>query len=524
MNGLITIPHYKSFTQHELTSEQQIAVHLAVTSHHNLTINALAGTGKTATLRAISHHLPRQKILYLAFNKAVQEEASTSFPRNVLARTIHSLAYRALGLSNQKWQQKFTARSTLKDYANFLKIDLRTGNAMKSIFCLREAIREFQNSADEFPSSKHIPSVELDGIKSQTERQWVAELVNEYAPRLWACMIDPEQSQFAITHDSYLKLWQLTQPQIQGPDLIMLDEAQDANPVMIDILKRQKTRLILVGDSWQQIYSFRGAVNAMEMIKSPNQCFLTQSFRFGQDLANFANRILGLRTTPKLLRGCDNRTTVIGPIRPGLKYTVIFRYNIELLEEALGLSAKNSRIHIVGSLDRIAALTVNVYHLFARQKHRIKDPRLRFFKNWDELEDNYELLDDIELKKSFRFVERYGHEIPEILSVVKKAATVSQNTCDVTLTTGHKSKGQEWENVRIADDFLDSVQSGLPEELNLLYVAITRAIARLELPSSILKHIDKLNSMKSQASLDESITDRLPLRSPISNTDQSAIF
>lgn len=523
MNGLTT-PHYKSFTQHELTPEQDIAVHLAVTSQDNLTINALAGSGKTATLRAISHHLPQQKILYLAFNKAVQEEASASFPRNVLARTIHSLAYRALGLSQQKWQQKFTARSTLKDYANFLKIDLRSRNATKSIFCLREAIREFQNSADDFPSAKHIPRVELKSIKSQTERQWIAELVDEYAPRLWACMIDPEQGQFAITHDTYLKLWQLSQPQIKGPDLIMLDEAQDANPVMIDIIKRQKVRLILVGDHWQQIYSFRGAINAMDMIKSPNECFLSQSFRFGQELANFANRILSLRTVSKLLRGHDRRTTVLGPLKPGLKYTVIFRYNIELLEEAIGLAAKNFRIHIVGSLDKIAALTVNVYHLFASQKHRIKDPRLRFFKNWNELEDNYELLDDIELKKSFRFVERYGHEIPEILSVVKKASTESQRACDVTLTTGHKSKGQEWENVRIGDDFLDSVQSALPEELNLLYVAITRAIARLEVPGSILEHLDKISPIKAQSKLASSVTDRLPLRSPISNADQSAIF
>jgi len=70
-----------------------------------------------------------------------------------------------------------------------------------------------------------------------------------------------------MLHDGYLKLYQLSNPVLQY-DCILLDEAQDINPVTGEIIFSQsrafnfyskKTSIILVGDSHQQIYSFRGA-------------------------------------------------------------------------------------------------------------------------------------------------------------------------------------------------------------------------------------------------------------------------
>ncbi len=497
------IPHYKSFAAHELTSEQQHAVHLAVSQRENLKLNALAGTGKTSTLRAISHNLPHQTFLYLAFNKAVQLEASTTFPRNVFARTIHSLAYRAMGIFDARWQKKLSVRMTVRDYATLLGLDLRSSGAMQSIFCLREALREFQQSTDLEPSAKHIPEEELASVRSPSERRWIRDIVNTHAPKFWQAMIDPDRSDFAMTHDTYLKMWQLNHPRIHGVDVILLDEAQDANPVMIDILRKQNIRIILVGDTWQQIYTFRGAVNAMETFVTPLQCYLTQSFRFGQDIAALANKVLDLRSAPKHLQGFSRRLSAVGILPKQECYAMIFRYNIELLEEAIALaSKKRMRIHIVGSLDSIASLALDVYGLFSKQKASIRDSRVKQFKSWGELESNYDILDDIELKKSFRFVERYGHEIPGIIRSVKKADAPSAANCNVILSTGHKSKGQEWTNVRISNDFLDALRSGDREELNLLYVAITRAIVCLEVPQLILDWIEDRSQMNAKAKAD----------------------
>lgn len=43
-----------------------------------------------------------------------------------------------------------------------------------------------------------------------------------------------------------------------------------------DILLRQNKGKILVGDPHQQIYAFRGAVNAMQQVEASHTFFLTQ--------------------------------------------------------------------------------------------------------------------------------------------------------------------------------------------------------------------------------------------------------
>ena len=48
---------------------------------------------------------------------------------------------------------------------------------------------------------------------------------------------------------------------------------------VIDIIIQQRQPKILVGDPYQQIYSFRGAVNAMDMIPSTTTYYLTQVTR-----------------------------------------------------------------------------------------------------------------------------------------------------------------------------------------------------------------------------------------------------
>ena len=55
-------------------------------------------------------------------------------------------------------------------------------------------------------------------------------------------------------------------------------------PASIDLLQRQNAPKVLVGDPNQQIYCFRGAVNAMSLIEGSTVFYLTQSFRFGPEV------------------------------------------------------------------------------------------------------------------------------------------------------------------------------------------------------------------------------------------------
>ena len=64
-----------------------------------IAITAFAGTGKTSTLVEYARIRPEWRFLYIAYNKAMQTEAATRFPRNVDCRTLHSLAYEKIGRS-----------------------------------------------------------------------------------------------------------------------------------------------------------------------------------------------------------------------------------------------------------------------------------------------------------------------------------------------------------------------------------------------------------------------------------------
>jgi len=71
-----------------------------------------------------------------------------------------------------------------------------------------------------------------------------------------------------VSHAVYLKLCSLSPP-VLPVDVVMIDEAQDLNPCMLEIVEKQiqsGKQIILVGDTYQHIHDFTGAVDAMQYI------------------------------------------------------------------------------------------------------------------------------------------------------------------------------------------------------------------------------------------------------------------
>ncbi len=102
------------------------------------------------------------------------------------------------------------------------------------------------------------------------------------------------------------------------------------------------------------------------------------------------------------------------------------------------------------------------------------------FKNWDDVLD-YVQNDDggSDLRSLVNIIDSYG--IAAVLKVCANATT--EANADVVLSTAHKSKGREWDHVRIADDFMPSEdrEGGLSRsEAMLMYVAVTRAKLSLD--------------------------------------------
>ena len=90
-------------------TEEQLKAVEAYRSGQDLKVVAVAGSGKTTTLRLMAEATPGKRGLYLAFNRSVQQEAARKFPRNVRPYTLHALAFRMAVARDEGYRAKFQA-------------------------------------------------------------------------------------------------------------------------------------------------------------------------------------------------------------------------------------------------------------------------------------------------------------------------------------------------------------------------------------------------------------------------------
>ncbi|MBX9839257.1 MAG: ATP-binding domain-containing protein [Silvanigrellaceae bacterium] len=92
---------------------------------------------------------------------------------------------------------------------------------------------------------------------------------------------------------------------------------------------------------------------------------------------------------------------------------------------------------------------------------------------------------DTEINAICKLIKKFGHDILSLLEKFEASLT-KENECDVILCTAHKSKGLEWEQVKIGEDYNFKEE----DELNLIYVACTRAKNILKLSEKYIKNIN----------------------------------
>src|SRR5690242_18313573 len=445
----------------------------------SLRVLAFAGAGKTTALRLLAEADP-SPALYLAYNKAAQLEAQRRFPAHVACRTVHSLAYRATRMFEQR--HRLERRPAAREVAETLAIPALDGLRPSFwAYCAIAAVRAFTHGAAREIDAGHLPPLPRGADRAGPVLAW--------ARRLWADTLDPGGA-LPLEHDAYLKLWHLRGARLPpGAEVLYLDEAQDANPVTVAILQAQGRPTVWVGDPWQSVYRFRGSVDALRTIDAP-QRHLSRSWRFGEGLAGVARAILAHTGEPPAvpLRGDPGIATTLGPVRPPC--AVLCRTNAGLFEAAV---RGRDRIHVVGGLEPLARLVLGGWRLYLGEPAP-EVPALARFRGWDELLEEAEEGRDPELRFLVRVVAQYGRALPGLVADLRRRAVPHPEAADRVLATAHKAQGLEWAAVRLAADFpgLEELnatdQDGVPyftaeergQELHLLYVAATRARRRLE--------------------------------------------
>lgn len=459
----------------KITDEQQKIISCDLDPGEILRVIAFAGTGKTTTLVEYTKKRPGTRFLYLAFNKSVQMEAEKRFPSNVTARTSHALGFRAKGY-------KYKDRLVQGFKANQVMAALGLKRYQDARFAM-DTLCQYLVSADPKVSHCHVPV--RARIFYRENNIPVPDLVS-LANDLGRLMCNGLDKNLGMLHDGYLKLFQLSAPLLPY-DCILLDEAQDINPVTASIVFSQVNRppspsIILVGDGHQQIYSFRGAKDALKTFPAVRTNYLTQSFRFDNNIARVANmilsvfknegqKIMGTPVDRKKKKPWDHKS-----------HTLIARTNAGLFDRAVKLG-KTKEFGFVGGVDGYRlSLIKDVYYLYTGETKRIKDSYVKSFKGFSALRSYARTVEDYQLSGLCKMVEKYTRSIPGHVDRIM-AQSVPEERAGILLTTAHKSKGLEWDNVLLADDFHPLVKKGEivdlhgsdPDEFNLIYVAITRA-------------------------------------------------
>jgi F-box protein 18 (helicase) len=487
------------------TPEQQAII----ASTGNIKINAVAGSGKTTTIIQYAATRPKgSRILYLAFNRSVRLEAQKRFTdlglHNVQVETAHSLAYKHI-VHTRGYR---VAQKEYKTHEIAEKLGLQGYGEKHGEYILANHISKF---IAYFCNSNVTKVQDLNYLDLVTDEKAKAFVRNFYQPieqgtRLLLSKM--YKGQLDIPHDFYLKLFQLFSP-VLPYDYILFDEGQDASPAMLDIFLKQPAVKVIVGDTHQQIYGWRHAVNSLGQVNFANYT-LSTSFRFGQAIADLSKNILAWKrhiqdAPPVAIIGAGKSATV-------KTKATLARTNLGLLLQAINYITENKKVqhlYFEGNINSYTyadegASLYDVLSLYNNQHSRVRDKLIGTMKNLEDLEEYIEKTEDVQLSMMVEIVKEYGNEIPSLINTLKTKHVGDEDKAkaEMIFSTVHRSKGMEYDEVQLVADFItegriekqklekkegEAINTAKwNEEINLLYVGITRAKSILRIPESLL--------------------------------------
>lgn len=523
-----------------------------------LVVQAGAGTGKTTTLELLAEEMAKrgQQGVYITLNKAMALEVGSKFIYgNVRASTIHSLAWRIAQMIPQISPLLDKIRSETPPMSRFhwhRAIGLTDVFSYTSFHAANLKARG-EVSRDTVLSSQDLMWAAIDALRlwCQSDRTELSQedvvrpatmpydvYENRYAPKVldiatkaWTQDILVTEGRLPFTHDYYLKLVTLAKPKLTQwlglptGSVLFFDECQDSRPCVTYFLGMQDDlQIVAVGDSSQAIYGFTGARDGLPKIQAMSGAMaasLTTSFRFGQEVADIANKALATLDAPIRLRGNPQRDSHVQLLpkdtAPPIQDidAILVRTNAQLLLAAEACMREGVDYEIVADTSVIYNLAYDFDQLDAGKQATRTD--LRDFDSMAALVEYMESGDSraaaasTNTESTVRWILNHStSEAREILNrSIKEGDTRPEGT--VVLSTMHKSKGRQWDNVWVDMDpeqtlpfhstSFDPVvvenQLADPESreaLMLAYVAVTRAKKTLYISDELATAFDSIRA------------------------------
>lgn len=490
-NVHIDLSDYKSEEGYYLTKEQKDII---FAKEDRFKVSALAGSAKTSTLYYYAKERPFKKILYLVYNKAMKDEAEKTFGKlsHVDIKTTHGLAYSYVG---RFYKNKLTFNYGIVDIIKDL--NLNWNRDMELAAKIDVMMKEYMLSEKE----------NFEDIEIFTDDKQTRQKVINNCQKLWNLKKNYNNT-IKVEHDFYLKLFQLSKTDLSNKyDIIALDEAQDSNYMILDILYNSNVKgLVIIGDKFQQLYSWRKATNIMPKFEGI-EYKLTTSFRVGQNIANVSNLVIKDISDNNIeMKGFNTKQVIVDKIDKNKPYVCLCRTNSYIFAEVFDVISNNKKAKLFFEGGYNSYNFQNIYDAYYFYKgHKVNNPLFNKFKNYDQMIEYAETTEDLELLALQRMIYKYGDRIPSIVGSIKNNTTTNKNESHVIFSTIHRSKGQTYvlpvyisdDHFDIEDVFKNQYIEGKKdfdikkyyEEMCILYVAITRAAGQIELSDKLKNYL-----------------------------------
>lgn len=454
----------------------------------NLRIDAVAGSGKSTTLKWIASMIQSHNAGMMAFSSDIAAELLKETPDHVTVKTCHAMGYGPLikafgsrvkdkgpsktrmildecGFKPEKVGDKmFQTRNEMENLVSKIKVNLTDWRNYDEVI---KIVDQYGIDVEDV----HLSKIDVIMEKSKAEVKQI-----EFDDMMW----------LPIMYD--MDLWRY--------DFLMVDEAQDLNNLMMEYASRiSKGRVIIVGDEMQAIFRFAGAnCDSFKILGERFECEsmpLSTCYRCGSKIVERAQKINPVITA--------HESTGEGEVRD-----ITDEYDYDLPEGSLVISRKNN------------TLVRPCFEMIKRGRKAVIKGRdigvglAKIIDNFNQ-SDIPSFLDKLDAWRDEKISNLSKRKNPSqsqidyiedqvgVLEVIAEGCRdtsdmknkinmiFSKSNGEVTFSSIHKSKGLEADVVAILDygnvrlnhakmDHEDRMQ-----EKNLEYVALTRAKKRLDL-------------------------------------------
>jgi DNA helicase-2/ATP-dependent DNA helicase PcrA len=500
MNDLQTAPS-KPFTP---SVHQQAFFDWIAKGRGSLLLIAVAGSGKTTSVIQGQRFIPEGKsVQLLAFNTTIAKELKERLAKlgteigrpfaGWRAGTFHSLGFgavcRKLGM---KPNQMITEGNKLdKICRGWLGEEQR--DVYGSFICRLVGLAKGEGIGALVPDTEDRWYALISHHDLYLEAEEATEAEAVALARQLLVRSNEAAKQGHIDFDDMLYLPILWKLRLWQNDWVLIDEAQDTNPVRRALAKlalKPGGRLVAIGDPRQAIYGFTGASHdAMELIRREFSCAelpLSVSYRCSkaairraQTKVSHIEAHAGAIEGEDLALGFDEAAA-----RLGAHDAILCRQTAPLIGAAYRLIAKGVGCTILGrdiatglvnlikkqraaGIDRLIE-KLEAYRSREVAKHTAKGEEQKAEAVSDRVDCISVCIENLPENE---------RTVPKLIAQIE--GMFSDTNGVLTLATVHKAKGKEWDNVAILEPELMPSRWARQEhqrlqEENLMYVAWTR--------------------------------------------------